>query len=85
MAKLLLWLIKCYQRSGGSKRWFGIECNFEPSCSYYTADAIKAYGVTTGMAMGWRRIKACRQPDCFYKCIDPVIPRTGNVKSDVNS
>jgi uncharacterized protein len=82
MAKLILWLIRCYQRSGGSKRWFGIECNFEPSCSYYTADAIKTYGLTAGVAMGWRRIKGCNQPDTICKCIDPVRPRSGNVNAN---
>lgn len=72
MQRLLLWLIRGYRSSGGGMRWFGIDCNFEPSCSAYTYTAIKRFGVRRGVTMGWQRIKRCTQHDNFCKCIEPV-------------
>lgn len=81
MQRFMLYMIELYRAAGGSKRWFGIECNFEPTCSMYTAEAIRQYGVTKGCGMGWKRIRACNQPDAICKCIDPVLARSENVKT----
>ncbi len=62
-------LIRWYQRKGGSKRLFGIECNFTPTCSEYTHQAITKYGLRKGTSLGWQRIKRCSDPDCI--CIKP--------------
>ena len=34
-------------------------CNYQPTCSQYTADAIMAYGVIRGFVMGILRIGRC--------------------------
>ena len=72
MKRFTLFLIKKYQQSGGSKRWFGIECNFEPTCSKFTFQAIEEFGLRTGVRLGIKRIKACSNKDSFCKCIDPI-------------
>ena len=38
---------------------FGMRCRYEPSCSYYTADAIKEWGVMKGLYLGMKRILSC--------------------------
>jgi len=70
--RLLLRLIRFYRKTGGGMRWFGIDCNFEPSCSAYTYTAIKRFGARKGAVMGWQRIKRCNRHDSFCKCIEPV-------------
>ncbi|WP_460858750.1 membrane protein insertion efficiency factor YidD [Rheinheimera gaetbuli] len=73
MAKrLLLWLIRRYRTTGGGMRWFGIDCNFEPSCSAYTYTAIERFGARRGVRLGVNRIRRCCHRDSFCKCIDPV-------------
>jgi uncharacterized protein len=76
----LLWAISRYRATGGGKRWFGVECNFEPSCSAYTHTAISRFGARKGVSMGWQRIRRCSQRDSFCKCIEPV-PEPDHVKS----
>jgi putative component of membrane protein insertase Oxa1/YidC/SpoIIIJ protein YidD len=61
--------IRWYQRMGGSKQLFSIECNFTPTCSEYTHQAISKYGVMKGTKLGWQRIRRCSDPDCI--CIKP--------------
>jgi hypothetical protein len=72
MQRLLLSLICRYQQTGGSRRWFGVECVYEPSCSSYTAQAIRRFGIWRGISVGWQRIRRCNQPDSICKCHDPV-------------
>lgn len=73
MKHLALKMIRKYQATGGSKRWFGIECNFTPTCSAYTYDAIEKYGFFQGVSLGIRRIKSCSQKDSICKCVDPLL------------
>lgn len=80
MKSLLLALIRFYRRTGGGMRWFGVDCNFEPSCSAYTYTAIERFGAKQGVAMGWQRIRNCSRHDSFCKCLEPVPQR-----QDVNS
>ena len=81
MQSLLLWLISRYRSTGGGIRWFGVDCNFEPSCSAYTYTAIERFGVLRGVKLGFGRIRRCCHSDSFCKCIEPV-PETDDVKSN---
>lgn len=69
MKKLLLALIRCYQR------WispcFPARCRFRPTCSQYAFEAITKYGVLKGGWMAFRRLLRCHP---FYKgdTFDPV-------------
>jgi len=64
--------IRAYQNKGGSRRFFNTECNFEPTCSEYTHQAIEKFGTQKGIKMGWQRIKRCNDPDTIVKQKDPV-------------
>lgn len=60
MKKLLLWLIKGYQKH--ISLWFeskNIHCKFYPTCSEYTKQAIEKYGAGKGTLLGIARILRC--------------------------
>jgi putative membrane protein insertion efficiency factor len=69
---VLLKAIRYYQVTGGSVKHFAITCNFSPTCSHYTYQAIERFGVIKGGLMGLKRIKRCNDPDCVHVVIDPV-------------
>ncbi|NQZ06701.1 MAG: membrane protein insertion efficiency factor YidD [Algicola sp.] len=71
--RFLLAAIRWYQRSGGSRQFFSLDCNFEPSCSEYTKQAIERYGTVKGVRLGWSRIRRCNDPDCVKKIQDPLV------------
>ncbi|WP_111977463.1 membrane protein insertion efficiency factor YidD [Algibacillus agarilyticus] len=64
--------IRRYQANGGSKHYFSIDCNFEPTCSEYTAQAITKYGLFKGISLGYKRICSCNKPDCPDVINDPL-------------
>lgn len=72
MKNIVLAMIRRYRVTGGSKCWFGVECNFEPTCSAYTYDAINKFGLYKGIKEGIGRIRNCSQKDSVCKCIDPL-------------
>lgn len=54
---ILLGLIQLY-------RWFlspfiGRQCRFQPTCSAYAQDALKQYGVVTGILLTANRLRRC--------------------------
>ena len=60
MKKLLIWLIKKYQKY--ISKWLAsknINCKFYPSCSEYTKQAIQKYGAVKGLIKGSYRIIRC--------------------------
>lgn len=60
MKKLLLWLIKGYQKH--ISLWLeskNIHCKFYPTCSEYTKKAIEKYGAGKGTLLGIARILRC--------------------------
>ncbi len=67
----LLFLIKIYQLCVSP--FFPKRCNFEPSCSEYTIEAIKIHGIFKGIYLGIRRILKCTPNREFT--YDPVPPK----------
>jgi putative membrane protein insertion efficiency factor len=65
---LLLGSIRLYQLT--LSPLLGPSCRFEPSCSHYTAQAIREHGPARGSWLGVRRIVRC-QPFCAGG-FDPV-------------
>lgn len=62
-ARLSVLIIEAYQARGGGRRFFGVACNFSPTCSEYTRLAIEQDGFRSGVRAGWRRIRRCSNPD----------------------
>ncbi|MFZ5916175.1 MAG: membrane protein insertion efficiency factor YidD [Chloroflexota bacterium] len=57
MRHILMWLIRLYQNT--ISRAMPPSCRFTPSCSEYTYEAIKRYGVLKGGWLGVKRISRC--------------------------
>ena len=55
--KILLWLIKVYQRF--ISPLFLPSCRFQPTCSQYALEAISQYGAFRGGWLAIRRILRC--------------------------
>ncbi len=70
--KALLKSIRHYQYTGGSVTHFAISCNFIPSCSHYTYQAIEEFGIYQGVRLGIKRIRRCNDRDCVTIIDDPV-------------
>ncbi len=69
MKKVLIFLIRCYQR--GISPLFPGKCRFRPTCSAYALEAIERYGAWKGGRLALRRLLRCHP---FYKgdIYDPV-------------
>ncbi len=76
MKKLLknavLKAIRNYQTTGGSVKHFATSCNFVPTCSHYTYQAVEHFGVLQGIRLGIKRIRRCNDRDCVVIINDPV-------------
>ena len=73
MTRLSLGFIRLYQLTLGPV--FGVmsSCRYEPTCSRYTAQAIRRFGARRGWWLGIRRISRCHP---FYPGgLDPVPER----------
>lgn len=75
LAKLLVQAIERYQRAGGGRATFAVDCNFEPSCSEYARQAIAVHGALHGMRLGALRICRCNDRNAVAKRHDPVPAR----------
>jgi uncharacterized protein len=80
------WLIKRienYQNRGGGQN-LNVECNFEPSCSHYAKQALIEHGMLSGLALAYKRIKRCNQPDLVNKINDPVPTKSSKPRASKN-
>ena len=60
MKKLLLFLIKIYQKYiSPITVHYNIKCKYFPTCSEYTKQAIEKYGAFYGSFLGVKRILKC--------------------------
>ena len=72
ITRFVLKAIQRYQRNGGSVKHFATSCNFTPTCSQYTYQAIEYFGLLKGLRLGVGRIKRCSDPDCVVIISDPI-------------
>ena len=73
--------IRRYQAGGGGRRYFAVECNFEPTCSEYTRQAVLDQGAWRGLRLGLRRIRRCNQQGLKNRIADPYEPSTRTAES----
>jgi hypothetical protein len=71
MQRLLLVLIRVYRLL--LSPWFGNQCRFHPTCSFYAEDAIRQHGTLRGAWLTVRRIGRCHP--WHPGGIDPAPPR----------
>lgn len=57
MSSLLVGLVRLYQRF--ISPLLPRSCRYEPTCSHYTAEALRRHGVLRGGWMGLKRIASC--------------------------
>ena len=57
MKKIALFLIRTYQLLFSPL--LGRNCRFTPTCSTYTSEAIKKYGLSKGIFLGCKRLLKC--------------------------
>ena len=57
MARVLDFLIRCYQVC--LSPYLGAHCRYQPTCSAYARDAIKAHGAGRGLWLALRRLLRC--------------------------
>ncbi len=72
LSEFVIRSIERYQNSGGGRRIFKVECNFKPSCSEYTKQAIQNFGLLPGMKLGIERIRRCNETDSIVNIKDPI-------------
>jgi len=58
MKRLVLWLIKFYQKAKPPV-FFSGSCRFTPTCSQYSYEAVEKYGIIRGGLLGLKRIIKC--------------------------
>lgn len=56
-SRILLGLIRLYQCTLSTV--MGKECRYHPTCSYYSAGAIRRFGAARGAWLGFKRILRC--------------------------
>ena len=74
MKRILIWLIKLYQKIPGP--WHN-SCRHIPTCSNYSIEAINEYGSIKGTYMSIKRILRCNP---HSKCGYDFLPQ--NIKGD---
>ena len=71
--------IKRYQAGGGGRHYFAVECNFDPTCSEYTRQAVLDRGTLRGLRAGLKRIRRCNQQGLKEKIPDPYTTEANHV------
>ncbi|MBS3811070.1 MAG: membrane protein insertion efficiency factor YidD [Halanaerobiales bacterium] len=57
MNRIILWIIRLYQKT--ISPWTPRTCRFYPTCSVYSYQAVKKYGVLKGGLKSVKRIARC--------------------------
>jgi putative membrane protein insertion efficiency factor len=48
-----------------------IRCRYQPTCSVYSAEAVRRWGIRQGLLLTWRRVASC-QRTVALGTLDPV-------------
>ena len=58
MTRVLVALIRLYQIA--LSPFFGQQCRFNPTCSYYAIESIQKHGAWRGLGLTLKRISSCQ-------------------------
>jgi len=67
--------VHAYQAVGRPLLAGRIQCRYEPTCSEYSVEAVRRFGIRRGLEMSLRRIRACKT-DVPLGTYDPVPERS---------
>ena len=73
LQKFIVSMIDKHQAEHAGINAYRVECNFEPSCSEYTKQAVLHYGAVKGSLLGAKRIKRCCARDQVGTREDPLV------------
>ena len=59
-ARAYLWGVQAYQQLGRPLLEGRVQCRYDPSCSEYSREAVRQFGIVRGLALTARRISRCR-------------------------
>lgn len=77
-----LWAVRGYQEWGRPLLAGRVQCRFVPSCSVYSSEAVRRFGILPGLVRTARRIARCA-PSVPLETPDPL-PRPGESTQDGN-
>lgn len=70
---LVIRAIDAHQAKQAGLGIYRVECNFEPSCSEYTKQAVLRYGLIKGAVLGVKRVNRCCVRDQVGTRLDPLV------------
>ncbi len=79
MQKFIVRMIDAHQAKHAGMGVYRVECNFEPSCSEYTKQAVLRYGAIRGSVLGIKRIRRCSDRDQVGTRADPLMAEYDHV------
>ena len=75
-ARVYVGAVRAYQASLGPLMKRAVQCRFRPTCSEYSIEAVRRFGIRRGLALTVRRVLSCG-PRVPVGTLDPVPPATG--------
>ena len=72
-ARIYISGVKGYQAVAGPIVGRAVQCRFRPTCSEYSIEAVRRFGIRRGLILTTRRVMACRPP-VTPGTSDPVPP-----------
>jgi uncharacterized protein len=75
LARAAILAIEHYQRAGGGRGLLLVACDYEPSCSEYSRQAIERFGLVRGLRLGFARLRRCDGRNGHHPVADPVPER----------
>lgn len=66
-----IFFINAYQKWNRDNKLL-VECNFQPSCSEYSKQALQRFGFLKGLNLTLKRLRRCNNPDAVDIVDDPI-------------
>ncbi|MFH1463232.1 MAG: membrane protein insertion efficiency factor YidD [Pseudomonadota bacterium] len=69
--RLFVDVVSLYQEYGHLVLRGHVQCRFAPTCSHYSQEAVRRFGIRRGLILSYQRVRRC-QPDVPFGTHDPV-------------